>query len=89
MGGIQSQEVGFVEHFIGSSTCEEMPYTSVVFGAPSTSIGGQGYLEDPKENGECAGKENFNFTRNADVSVEISAGFHAEVVELRLQYEGY
>jgi len=72
--GIQHYEFGFVEYFLWTSTCQDLPYTSVVFGEPSTTVGGVGDLHDPLPQGDCTGKDNLQFKKSAQ-GIEISAGF--------------
>jgi hypothetical protein len=79
---------GFVEYFVSTPPCSDLPYTSVVFGVPTTDAG-VGSLRDPTEQGACAGKDNFQFKRTAENGIEISAGFPANVVNMRFQHEGY
>ena len=88
-GGIEHAELGFVEDFVTGKACKNLPYFSVVFGVPSTEMGGVvGSLIDASDGGVCAGKDNFETHQLPDGGIEISAGF-SEAVRMRLQDEGY
>lgn len=86
-GGIENTQSGFVEDFLPTETCKEMPHFSVVFGVPTTGSV-VGVLGDVTQNGSCKGNDNFETHRNSDGTVEISAGFSG-AVKMRLQHEGY
>ena len=79
--------IGAVEYFKSPiPACDKMPYTSVVFGVPRTDAG-VGSVKDPYEVGACKGKDNFKFTRTADLGVEISVGFTAKETNFHSQPE--
>ena len=85
---IEGFEAGFVEYFVSTPPCKDLPYTSVAFGVPTTKSGGKGSLQSPEEREACAGMQNFHFVKTAEW-VNISAGFLAKAPDVRLQYEGY
>lgn len=62
-----------VEYYVSTPACNAFPHTSVVFGVPKTDAG-VGTLGEPYEVGACAGKDNFQWTRNGDGGVQITAG---------------
>ncbi|KAJ5683458.1 hypothetical protein N7462_006623 [Penicillium macrosclerotiorum] len=76
-GGIKGSQVGFVEYYpwnSGTHTCDQLPKTSVTFGAPTTSSGNSGSLGKPYEYGDCVGKVDFS-TKESGSGYEISVGF--------------
>ena len=77
-------QIGFVEYFFPTPPCNQLPYTSVVFGVPTTDAG-VGRLDDPYEVGDCAGQDNFRFSRTADNGLDISAGFLAKAINVHTQ----
>lgn len=75
--GIAKSQVGFVEYFpwnSGMYTCGSLPYTSVVFGVPTTSMNGAGSLSSANHYGDCVGKVPYESHKTAQW-VEISVGF--------------
>ena len=64
--------MGFVQYLKSAPLCSELPYTSVVFGVPTTDAG-VGSLKDPYEVGDCMRQDNFSFT-TADNGVAITVG---------------
>lgn len=77
-GGIQGSQVGFVEYYPwnrpGVHSCSALPWTSVTFGAPSTSDGKSGSLGKPYEYGDCVGQADFS-TVQSGTGYEVSIGF--------------
>ena len=77
-GGIQGSQVGFVEYYpwnSGSHTCDQLPWTEVTFGVPTTSSGGMGSLGDAYEYGDCVGKVDFGTKRVEGDAVNVVVGF--------------
>ena len=74
--GISAGQYGFVEYYL-TYTCPSLPYTSVVFGVPTTSIfgGGLGSLANAFEYGNCVGNAGFESHRTLLGGVEVSVGF--------------
>ena len=77
--GISGGQDGFVEYYpwnSGTHTCQSLPYTSVVFGVPTTSTvgAGLGSLKNAYEYGDCVGKVAFKSHRTPQ-GVEVSVGF--------------
>ena len=79
--GIAKSQSGFVEYYPWNSgshsgVCSTLPYTSVVFGVPTTSTqGAAGSLSDAYEYGDCVGKVGYESHRAAAQGVEVSVGF--------------
>lgn len=79
-GGIASSQVGFVEYYPWNAEpdheCSDLPYTSIVFGAPTTTTegAGAGSLGEGYEGGDCVGQVNFSTTNTTD-TVTIDVGF--------------
>jgi len=66
--GIAKNQAGFIEYSpwnSGSHTCGSLPYTSVVFGAPTASTKGIGALSSASEDGDCVGKVAYKSHRMA------------------------
>ena len=83
--------IGFVEYFPSPPPpCDKLPYTSVMFGVPTTDAG-KGSLKNPYEVGPCKGEDSFRSTRTPDGGVDISAGFPAKVANVHFldQHDGY
>lgn len=79
-GGIKGSQVGFVEYYPwndgGNHPCPTLPYTSMVFGVPTTTTSGAiGSLGDAYEYGDCVGEVAFKTDRTSDQGVEVSVGF--------------
>jgi hypothetical protein len=75
--GIKGSQLGFVEYYpwnAGSHTCASLPYTSMVFGVPTSTTGGIGSLGNAYEYGDCVGKVAYKSSRIA-AGVEVSVGF--------------
>ena len=75
--GIKGSQVGFVEYYpwnTGSHTCASLPYTSMVFGVPTSTTGAIGSLGNAYEYGDCVGKVAYKSSRIA-AGVEVSVGF--------------
>jgi hypothetical protein len=75
--GIEGTQQGFVEYVpwnAGSHTCASLPYTSVVFGVPTSTTGGIGSLGDAHHSEDCVGKDAYESSRIA-AGIEISVGF--------------
>ena len=72
--------MGFVEYYpwnSGPHACSSLPYTSVIFGVPTTTTSGAiGSLEDAYEYGDCVGKVSFETHRTSDQGVAVSVGFN-------------
>lgn len=82
--GISKSQVGFVEYYpwnVGTHTCQSLPYTSVVFGVPTTSTvgAGLGHLGSAYEYGDCVGKVAFK-TQQTLQGVEVGVGFEFKLV---------
>ena len=77
--GIQKNQVGFVEYYpwnSGTHNCASLPYTSMVFGIPTTSTNGAtGSLADAYEYGDCVGKVGYKSQRTSAQGVQVSVGF--------------
>jgi len=78
--GIKGGQVGFIEYFPWndgqSHACSTLPYTSMVFGVPTTSTTGAiGSLGNAYEYGNCVGQVEFKTNRTIDLGVEVSVGF--------------
>ncbi|KZZ99661.1 hypothetical protein AAL_02233 [Moelleriella libera RCEF 2490] len=63
-GGIRISQVGFVEYYpwnVGTHKCQDLPYTAVKMGPPTsrTKGAGTGTIGRPYEYGDCVGKVRF------------------------------
>ena len=79
--GIKGSESGFIEYYLWNDgqhhPCSTLPYTSVVFGVPTTTTSGAtGSLGDAYEYGDCVGRVAFKTHRTSDQGVEVSVGFN-------------
>ncbi|KAF3386890.1 hypothetical protein F1880_001179 [Penicillium rolfsii] len=76
-GGIKGSQVGFVEYYpwnAGSHACGDLPKTSVTFGAPISTTGKSGSLDQPYEYGDCVGQVGFS-TMQSGTGYEVTVGF--------------
>lgn len=75
-GGITDGQMGFVERYLGTDTCADMPFTSIVFGSPTTDTegAGEGSLGDAYESGDCEGQIDFQKEVTEDTT-KITCGF--------------
>lgn len=75
-GGITDGQMGFVERYVGTDNCAEVPFTSVTFGSPTSNTegAGDGSLGDAYEGGDCQGQIDFQKKVTNDTT-EISVGF--------------
>ncbi|KAJ5970891.1 uncharacterized protein N7479_000809 [Penicillium vulpinum] len=71
--GIEASQLGFVEYFLGTKECGDLPKTAVTFGNPIVE-GLIGTIDVPYEYGDCVGKSAFE-THPVEDGVEISVGF--------------
>ncbi|KAJ5816658.1 hypothetical protein N7447_008891 [Penicillium robsamsonii] len=71
--GIEGGQLGFVEYFVGTKECGDLPKTAVTFGNPIVK-GLTGSIDVPYEYGDCVGKSAFE-THSVQDGVEISVGF--------------
>ncbi|KAF9460025.1 hypothetical protein BDZ94DRAFT_1266931 [Collybia nuda] len=74
--GIAGNQLGFVEYYpwnSGTHTCNSLPYSSVTFGVPRSSVG-RGSLSDAFEYGDCVGKVGYRSSRDA-LGVRVQVGF--------------
>ncbi|KAF9430882.1 hypothetical protein BGZ94_002723 [Podila epigama] len=70
-GAIKGSRTGILEYY-GTQSCDTLPYTSVVFGTPTSTVG-TGSLGDAFEYGQCDGQAAFKQQRTNE-GVEISIG---------------
>ena len=78
--GIKGSQSGFVDYYLWNygqhHPCSSLPYTSMVFGVPTTTThGATGSLENAYEYGDCVGHVSFKTHRTSDQGVEVSVGF--------------
>jgi hypothetical protein len=75
---IKGSQVGFVEYYpwnSGIHTCSTLPFTSMTFGVPTTTMkGATGSLSNAYEYGDCVGKVAYKSQRTPQ-GVEVSVGF--------------
>ncbi|KAJ5372369.1 hypothetical protein N7517_004375 [Penicillium concentricum] len=71
--GIEGSQLGFVEYFVGTEECGDLPKTAVTFGNPIVE-GLTGSIGVPYEYGDCVEKSAFE-THSVKDGVEISVGF--------------
>jgi hypothetical protein len=71
--GIEGSQMGFVEYYIGTKQCGDLPKTAVTFGNPIVK-GLTGSIRTPYEYGDCVKKSAFE-THTVKDGVEISVGF--------------
>ena len=81
-GGIEGgPQLCFLEYYVGTEQqdCSTFPYTSVVYGVPTTTtsgaIGTLGDAYEYDENDSCEGRAGFETHRTSDQGVEVSIGF--------------
>ena len=79
-GGIKGSQVGFIEYYLWNDgkdhPCSSLPYTSMVFGVPTTTTSGaNGSLGNAFEYGNCVGSVAFKTHRTSDQGVAVSVGF--------------
>jgi hypothetical protein len=72
--------MGFVEYYLWNDgknhPCSTLPYTSMVFGVPTTTTSGAiGSLRNAYEYGKCVGKVGFKTHRTSDQGAAVSVGF--------------
>ncbi|KAJ5455308.1 hypothetical protein N7475_010429 [Penicillium sp. IBT 31633x] len=72
-GGIQSSQLGFIEYYLGTDACGDLPKTQVIFGNPivpdHTASVGEAY-----EYGDCVGQSAFETHATSD-GTEAQCGF--------------
>jgi len=72
-GIAKSQGVEYFPWNPGTYTCGSLPYTSVVFGVPTTSTNGAGSLSSANHYGDCVGKVPYESHRMAQrIPMQIS-----------------
>jgi hypothetical protein len=77
--GIKGSQVGFVEYYpwnSGTHMCDQLPYTQVRFGVPTTTTSGAGAgsLGNAYEYDDCVGKVDFK-TSHTSSGLEVTVGF--------------
>lgn len=79
-GGISGSYLGFIEFFTfnpDEQTCQDLLYTDVTFGPPSTetSGAGPGKLDEPAPYGDCEDDCNFSTNEADGGKYEVTVGF--------------